>query len=149
MAGPQGWVGLVSCAPALPDRHMDILASVTSKWVLGSERGKGQCDCWLRGEGSVVGRSFPQPRLAQSVATGCTCIWARAQVAKSAREAMCSWQPWAGFFTRHLFPKNTVGWAVEMFPVPSPYLSRQRSVDYLTRCLPPLLSPCGSLENQS
>jgi hypothetical protein len=32
---------------------------------------------------------------------------------------------------------------------PSLGLSRQRSEDCPTRCLPPLLSPCGSLENQT
>lgn len=32
----------MSCAPALLDRHMGILASVRSRFVLGSERDKGQ-----------------------------------------------------------------------------------------------------------
>lgn len=62
---------------------------------------------------------------------------------------MCSRQPWVGFFTRDLFPKNTVWWAVDMFSVPEPR-SQQTKKHGLPHKVPSSLpSPCGSLENQS
>lgn len=50
-----GVVSSGSCVlcPCPPRHHMDRLASVRSKWVLGSKTGKGQCEA--AGSGGGVG----------------------------------------------------------------------------------------------
>lgn len=142
MAGPQGWVGLVSCAPALSDRHMDILASVRFRRGLGSEHGKGQCKTAGSEEKALLwedlSRSRGQPRqwLLAAPVYGPGLRW------QSLPERPCAHGSPGLAFLQETYSLRTLSggqWTCSLSP--SPDLSRQRSMDYLTRCLPPFRLP--------
>lgn len=143
MAGPHRRVGLVSCAPALPERLMDRLASVRSKWALGSERGKGQCET-AGSEGKAHSRGQSSQWLLPAPVYGPGGkICPRGHVLMAALG-------WLFFFLKRINLLRTLSGGQRKCSLSlSLGLRGQRSMDCPTRCLPPLLSPCGSLENQT
>lgn len=67
------------------------------------------------------------------VAMGCSSVWSRAQMAELTIRPCAHGSPRLVFYI-DFCSKNTVWWAVEMFPILSLGPSRLRSRDYLKRC---------------